>query len=133
MPYNFSDEIAGRLAGLSADPSLLDEVRVARFLLQENISNPGLANNLLTTIAKLTAANLASDEKLMRLIPASVALVLARGIVSAVHARLEEFAVPNRETLVDLLIADVESLFVQIKNRRLLTDTRKTLELTSEE
>ncbi len=77
--------------------------------------NSGLANGLLSTIAKLSGVQIANQVRMGQLLEASAVVAIAQRLSEAIALRLAH--VPNRDQVIDALTADFAEIF---KNREQL-------------
>jgi hypothetical protein len=109
------DDDQGRLAALSdrTDPSVLaDELGLARWLAESaaNKGNAGLANSLLATLARLSAAHTAAQIKGNELLGRDAVLDFAKKVITAVSEEVEALPALSDDQKHDFTVAVVGRL-----------------------
>ena len=113
MPYKFPPEIEKELREFDSDDvgQVADEIRLCKMLIRRAVEqgNSGLANGLLSTIAKLSSVQIANQVRVGQLLEASAVVAIAQRLSAAIALRLAN--VPNREELLDALTEDFREIF----------------------
>lgn len=113
MPYRFSPDIEKELREFDGDDvgQVADEIRICKTLVRRAVEagNSGLSNALLATIAKLSTTHIANQIRLKRLLESSAVVAIAQRLSAAISLRLAN--VPDRDEIVDALLADFAEIF----------------------
>ncbi len=113
MPYPFSPEIEKELRAFDGDAveEVADEIRICKLLIRRAVEEgkSGLANGLLSTIAKLSSAHVTNQVRVGELLERAAVVAIAQQLSGAIAARLAN--VPNRDDLLDALTADFAEIF----------------------
>lgn len=125
MPYHFSPEIERELREFDTDDvgQVADEIRLTKLLIKRAVEqgNNGLVNAFLSTLAKLSSAQISNQVRVGQLLESSALICVAQQMSEAIAARLE--CVPNKDSIIDALVSDFS---------RILSAQRQTPRLTHE-
>jgi len=118
MPYDFSPELRAEMDAFATDDmsTCRDEMVIAKLLLKRAVEagNSGLANALLSTIAKLHATNLSAQIRTGNLIGIGELSRLGQLLAAALTKRLS--GAPGFEQLADVILDDWAQIFTNRQN-----------------
>ena len=130
MPYNFPPKIERELREFDNDDvgQVADEIRICKLLLRRAVEHgySSLANSLCATIAKLSATQIANQVRMGQLLESSAVIALSQKLSAAIAMHLE--SVPNRDAIVDALLADFAEIFQAQKQRPLRLTHEKAVD-----
>ncbi len=124
MPYKFTDpQIASELREFDNDDvgQVADEVRLCKMLIRRAVeqNHVGLANSLLSTLAKLASTQVDNAVRCGQLLERNELLKMGQELSAALVTRLE--GVSNYDRLVDGVLDDFARIFSARKDPLRLT------------
>jgi hypothetical protein len=124
MPYKFADQkIERELSEFDGDDvgQVADEIRICKVLIRRAVEqqNAGLANALLSTLAKLATTQVANAVRCGQLLERSELFKLGQELSAALISRLA--GISNYDHLVDDLLDDFARIFSTRKQPLQLT------------